>query len=598
MSSAVRNRFRMLIDELVRRRVFRVIGIYVVGAFAALQGADILVPALHLPAWTMTLLVVAALVGSPVAIGLAWVFDIVPGGIQRTARLADERRWEQAGGAVTWGEVAPGYGRPSAPAALPAEAFRPGPAEQRVALPSPEATHATPAVAVMPFVNLSPDPENEYFADGITEDVIAQLSRIGALKVISRESVMAFKKREQSLREIGARLGVTILLDGSVRRAADRVRIVARLIDARTEEHLWAETYDRQLTDIFAIQTDVALHIAAALRAELSVDERTRLGKEPTSNLQAYQLYQQARHWYIHFTPEGMQRAIELLGKAVAEDPSYALAFVGISLCYANLAETGALPTAIARTCATDAAAEALRLDLGLGEAHSAMAQLKSLWEFDWAGAEAGFRRALELCPSSADTMDLYGRLCSALARFDEALALQRRARDLDPLAHRLDVATTLLRAGRYEEAAQEVARALEFDPDYDRVHATLGWLHLLQGRSDEGVREIERAVALSPADTQWQAQLGQALAQVGRTDEARAILRRLEERAATDFVSPYHLVFVYTGLGEHERALDLLERAFEERAGAIYGIKGSFLLAPLRPHPRFQALLARMNVA
>jgi len=456
----------------------------------------------------------------------------------------------------------------------------------------------TPAVAVLPFLNLSADPENEYFADGITEDVIAHLSKIRALRVISRTSVLPFKKREQSLKEIAARLEATTLLEGSVRRAGDRVRIVAQLIDAETDRHLWAETYDRQLTDIFAIQTDVALQIATALEAELSADEQIRIRKEPTHDLQAYQLYLHGRQWLIRYTPAAMQQAIDYFGRAIARDPNYALAYASVAMAYAELGEIGALAPSVAYPKARDAAAQALRLDPGLGEAHSVAAYLKMLWDFDWTGAEQEYQRALELSPSSADTYDLYGRMCAGIGRYDEAIALERRAQELDPLAHRLDVATTQLRAGRYAEAARGAARALEVDPVHDRALATLGWARLKLGETAAGLAELERAVSVAPGNTQWLAQLGQAYALSGRTDRAREVLRQLEERARTSYVSPYLLAFVYTGLGEHERALDLLEQALADRTGAVYGIKGSFLFAPLRGHPRFQALLKRVNLA
>jgi eukaryotic-like serine/threonine-protein kinase len=455
-----------------------------------------------------------------------------------------------------------------------------------------------PAVAVLPFLNLSADPENEYFADGITEDVIAHLSKIRALRVISRTSVMPFKNRMQSLKEIGAKLEATTLLEGSVRRIGDRVRIVAQLIDADTDQHLWAETYDRQLTDIFVIQTDVALQIAAALKAELSVDERARIRKEPTSDLQAYQLYLQGRHWLVKYTTAAMQRAIVLFERAIARDPEYALAYASVAMAYAEFGEGGALAPDVAYRQAKEAGANALRLDPKLGEVHTTVAYLKMLVDFDWAGAEQEFKRALELSPSSADTYDYYGRMCAGLERYEEAIALQQRAQDLDPLAHRTDVANAFLRAGRYDEAALVVTRALEDDPDYDRAHATLGWVRLKQGMADEGLAELERAVSLAPGNSQWLAQLGEAYALVGRADKAREVLRQLEDRARHTYVSPYHLAFVYTGLGEQERALDLLEQAFDEHAGAMYGIKGSFLLAPLRSHPRFRALLKKMNLA
>ncbi len=455
-----------------------------------------------------------------------------------------------------------------------------------------------PSVAVLPFLNLSADPENEYFADGITEDVIAHLSKIRALKVISRTSVMAFKQREQSLREIGARLEVATLLEGSVRRAGDRVRIVAQLIDAESDRHLWAETYDRRLTDVFAIQTDVALQIAAALKAELSPDEKSRLHQEPTSDLQAYQLYLQGRHCYLRYTAEGSRRGIEYFEQAVAKDPNYALAYAALAMVYTELAETGSLRPGEAYARARDASAKALALDLGLGEAHCMLAYITAVCDFNWVSAEQEFKRALELTPNSADTYDLYGRMCLALERNDEALAMERRAQELDPLAHRADVARALLRAGRYDEALQAATHAVELDPHYARGHATLGWAYLKKGIVKQGVAELEIAVSLSPGDTLWLAQLGQAYGMVGDVARARNVLHQLEELSGQRFVSPYHIAFVYTGLGEQDSAMDWLERAYEDRSGPVYSVKGSFLFTTLHGHPRFIALLRKMNLA
>ncbi len=454
-----------------------------------------------------------------------------------------------------------------------------------------------PSVAVLPFLNLSADAENEYFADGITEDVIAHLSKIQALRVISRTSVMPFKHRQRSSKEIGSTLGATALLDGSIRHVGDRVRIVAKLIDVRTDKHLWAETYDRQLTDIFAIQTDVALQIAAALKAELSPSERTRVRKEPTKDLQAYQLFLQGRQWFIKYTPQAYERAIEYFDRAIARDPSFALAFANLAMIYTELAEMGMTAPGVAYQRAAEASANALRLDPELGEAHCTLGYLKGVREFDWLGAEREFKRALELSPSGADAYDYYGRLCAGLGRYDEAIALQHRAQELDPLAHRMDGVTTLIRAGRYDQAVTEGKDAAELDPGYDRARATLGWAYFLTGMHSEGLIELEAAVSVSGRNPMWLGQLGQAYAMAGSADKARDILRELEERAKTAFVSPYHFAYVYTGLGEYDRALDLLERAVAERTGPVYSIKGSFLLKPLHTHPRFRALLRQMKL-
>ena len=388
-----------------------------------------------------------------------------------------------------------------------------------------------PSVAVLPFVNMSADPENEFFADGITEDVIAHLAKIRTLRVTSRTSVMAFRKHQQSLREIGAMLGVGMLVEGSVRRSKNRVRIVAQLIDPRTDEHLWSETYDHDLDDIFAIQTDVALQIAAALRAELTLDERARIGRRPTRDLEAYQLYLQGRHHFLEFTKAGSARSLELYEQAVARDPLFALAYAAIAQAHAEgvIGGISGVVPAEAFARAQQALDRALALDEELAEAHGAKGLILFTRDFDWKGAETEFRLALKLSPGSADAYLQLGWLCSAQGRFDESLALMRRARELDPLAIRSDYANELMRAGRTEEALAEAQRALKVDPSYPRLHTLTGWIFVTLGRTAEG--------------------------------------------------------------------LAALERALEDRSGAIYGIKGSYLFAGLRDHPRFQVLLRRMNL-
>jgi TolB-like protein len=293
------------------------------------------------------------------------------------------------------------------------------------ALTAPDAGERRPAsVAVLPFLNLSADPENEFFADGVTEDVIAQLSKIRALKVTSRASAMAFKKREQTLRQIGATLQVATLLDGSVRRAADRVRIVAQLIDADTDQQVWTETYDRKLTDIFAIQTDVALQIAAALQAQLTPEEKTRIRKEPTKDVEAYQLYLLGKHCLARWTDEGVEQGLKHLEQAIVRDPDYALAHATVAHAYTNMGfgVAGSLPAAEAFRRAKVAVARALEIDDSLAEGHAMLGSLKFGCDFDWVGAEQEFKRAIELNPNSGDTYDVYGLMLSAMERYDEAI--------------------------------------------------------------------------------------------------------------------------------------------------------------------------------
>lgn len=453
------------------------------------------------------------------------------------------------------------------------------------------------SVAVLPFLNLSADQETEQFGDGITEDVIAHSSKIRALRVISRASVMPFKKRLRSLKEVGTMLGAATLLDGSIRCVGDRVRIVATLIDVETDQHLWSETYDRQLTDIFAVQTDVALHIAAALKAGLSPDEQTRVRREPTRDIHAYQLYLQGRQCFIQYNLDAVLRSTEFFERAIARDPEFALAHAHLAIVYAELGEDGAMAPDVAYGRASEAAARALRLDPFLGPVHCTMGHLKAVREFDWTGAEESFKRALDLSPSDAHTYNLYGRFCAGLARYDEAITLLTRARDLDPLVHRMDLVTAFLRAGRYGAAVAAAEAAAELDPRHVRTRATLGWAYFLTGRQEDGLAQLEEAVSLSKNHGLWLAQLGEAYGMAGNSAKAGEILKKLEKRARSAFVSPYYFAYVQIGLGDLDRAMDCLEHAVAARTGPVFAIKGSFLLAPLQTHPRFRALLRQMKL-
>jgi serine/threonine protein kinase/tetratricopeptide (TPR) repeat protein len=459
---------------------------------------------------------------------------------------------------------------------------------------------ARPIVAVLPFRSLSADPENDFFADGVTEDVIAHLAKIRSLDVISRTSVTPFKKHDLSLHEIGRRLGATRVVEGSVRRFGNRVRIVADLIAVQEDRHLWAETYDRDLNDIFAIQTDVALQIANALRAELSADELSRINKPPTRSLEAYELFLQGRQHAVRYTEEGLRQSIQSFEDAIQLDPDFALAYVGIARTYAEAVVGGnlALKPVDAFALANDAIAKALAADDRLGDAHGIVALIKFTSEFDWVGAEREFKLALELSPGSADIHDYYGWLCSSLGRSDDAMRLLERASELDPLAHRTDIASELLRAGRFEDALAVALRVIETAPELGRGHSTAGWAYLNIGRAPEGIRSLERAVAAAPGSTMFLAQLGEAYGLTGDRERARAVLDKLQELARNSYVAPYHFAYVHAGLGEDDAAMDYLEQAYEQRSGAIYGIKRSFLFANLRTHPRFAALLKKMNLA
>jgi serine/threonine-protein kinase len=530
-------------------------------------------------------LVVADPHSSVYAIGLMQALDAAGdwiGALQHAAEHAQRRRADLELG-------------PDPEVEALAERLRTAPPKRR-ATTDAASREATVSIAVLPFRNLSTDPENACFADGITEDVIANLSKIRALRVISRASMMHFKEDRPALREIGATVGASVVLSGSVRRSGDRVRIVAQLTDAETDRHLWSETYDRRMEDIFTIQSEVALQIASALEAELSPAEHTRVRRKPTRDLQAYQLFLQGRQLLGSYTTDGMVGSLAFFSRAIARDPDFAPAHAMLALVHAQLAEMGVFDPGSAYTRAAEAVEHALRVDPDLDTAHCALGFLKAVREYDWVGAEREFERALELNPSGADTYDLFGRVCAGIAQYDRAIALLERASELDPLAHRVDVTTTLLRAGRVDEAIERAEAALDIEP-HERTRATLGWAYFLKGRHAEGLAELERAVAMAPAALMWLAQLGEAHALAGNNARAREILRMLEDASRELYVPPYYFAYVYAGLGETDRAMDCLERAVAERAGPAYSIKGSFLLAPLRDQPRFRALLRQMNL-
>ena len=453
-------------------------------------------------------------------------------------------------------------------------------------------------IAVLPFENMSADLENEYFSDGITEDIIAQVSKIRGLRVMSRTSVMRYKEHTKSAGEIGKELGVSHLLEGSVRRAGTKVRIVAQLIDVNSDEHLWAETWDRDIADIFAIQTEVAEHIAAALHTQLSPTDRSRLAKKPTNDMEAYNLYLLGRHHYNKVTPADFAKAMEYFRRAIERDPDFAQASASLAEAklYLGMGYWGVRPHDT-HPEAFQLATKAKALDPLSAEAHASLGLFHEWYEYDWDRGAANLQRAVELNPSSPMIRLYYAMHLCVVGRFDEAMVHRDLACQLDPsaMAVRGNASWILYLARRMEQAVADGRTLREIDPSSAYGAFSHGLICAQSGHAKESVVAFRDAVALAEGVSLYVVMLAYSLAVSGEHAEARDILTDLERRSASEFVWPMGLAFAYAHLGDESKALDLLERAHEERVGWMQLIGREPALDVLRSSPRFQSLLRKI---
>ncbi len=454
------------------------------------------------------------------------------------------------------------------------------------------------SIAVLPLENLSGDPEQDYFADGMTEELITTLSKISALRVISRTSVMTYKGARKALPQIARELKVDAVIEGSVLRSGNRVRITAQLIRAATDQHLWAESYEQDLRDVLALQSDVAQDIAAQVRVKLTGQEKLRVASTRPLNSEAHELYLKGRFWWNKRTRESTEKGVAYFLQATEKDPTYAPAYAGLADAYLNLKDYGILPGREIYPKAIAAAKKAVELDDTLAEAHAALGIVKQELEWDWAGAEREFRRAIELNPGYARAHNLYALYQMAQGRPEQALAEIERARELDPLSPIIsnNVASILHFSGHDDQAIEQGRKALELDPAMPALHWPLGLAYEQKGMFAEAEAGFKKAVGLEKNPI-YLAALGHVYAREGRRGEARLILKQLGELSKVRFVSPYELAVVYTGLGEKDRALDLLRQACEEHSGRLYLLGVDPRFDPLRADPRFGELLRRVGV-
>ena len=463
------------------------------------------------------------------------------------------------------------------------------------------ATVSGPAsIAVLPFANLSDDKENEYFSDGLAEDIISALARLPGLRVIARTSAFAFRGKSATAAEIGARLKVATILEGSVRRSGNRLRVTAQLIRTSDQSHLWQDRYDREMTDLFAIQDEISHVIVEKLRVRLVEDEP--LVKRYTENLEAYSLFLRGRYYIHRVTPESLAKGKEYLDQAIALDANNALAYSALAEYYwANLMWGCAMPGSEAIPRAKEAALTAVKLDDALAEAHAQLGSARGIGDFDWVGAEREFRRALELNSASAIVHYYYGLSClRPMGRLEEEVAIAQRAVDLDPLSPRYSscLGYVYSLAGQFDPAIDQCRRAMDLAPDMYQPHFTLAVTYLHAGRTEESVAEFKKAYELSGHNMRVAGVLAYACSHARRQSEARALLKQLITQHRKTYVPAYAMNAAYLGTGEFDQAFEWLEKAVDERdLMVVCHLKLEPSWSIFRRDSRYQALLRKMNL-
>ena len=454
------------------------------------------------------------------------------------------------------------------------------------------------SLAVLPLENLSHDPDQEYFADGMTEELITDLSKIGALRVISRTSVMRFKGVSRPLPEIAGELNVEGIIEGSVRRAGDRIRITAQLVGTAPERHLWAGNYEGDLRDILALQSRVAQEISREVNVTLTQQDQQRLSTARAVKPEAYEAYLKSVHYLESGDPEVEKKGVAYLQEAIAKDPSYAPAYVELAYSY-MLSVSGFQVPEDSLPKAKVAALKALEIDSSLAEAHAMLARVVFIYDHDWRTAEIELRRAVELNPASARAHYWLGYTLLALGRSTEALSEIQRAHELDPLAQDTNLALgmTFFLAGQNDRAIEQYRRIMELDPHSGWPHVYLAWSYQKKGMHAEAIAEVEKALADSSSNTQWVANLALAYALAGRKAEARNVMAELDRLSHREYVSSYDRAIVYAALREKESAFAALEKAFEEHSERIVWLRADWRFQTIHSDPRFQGLLQRVGL-
>ncbi len=455
------------------------------------------------------------------------------------------------------------------------------------------------SLVVLPLENLSNDPEQEYFADGMTDQLITNLAQISALKVISRTSAMRYKGTKKSLPEIARELHVDAVVEGAVMWVGGRVRISAQLIEAPTDYHLWAASYERDLRDVLSMQEEVTRAIASEIRVNLSAQEQARLASTRPIDPEAYRFYLKGRYYWNKRSLEGFQKAIEYFQQAIAKDPAYALAYVGLADTYTYFSFFDVVPPREAMPNAKAAAARALEIDGSLGEAHVSLGYVSYMYDWDWPAAGKHFEQALTLNPAYSRAHTFYPFYLSSLGRSEEALEVAKRSLDLDPASPAVNhsLAVQFYFARQFDQAIEQAQRTLELDPNFAISYELLGEVYVSRGMYREGLSALEKYSALSRGRAMSLALLGYAHARLGERSQALRMLEQLEAASKERYTPAFSFAVVYGGLGEKDQAFAWLEKAYGERTSRLGYLNVEPLWDPLRSDPRFADLVRRIGL-
>jgi TolB-like protein len=454
------------------------------------------------------------------------------------------------------------------------------------------------SLLVLPLENLSGDPEQEYFADGMTEALITNLAKISALRIISRTTAMHYKRARQALTEIARELGVDGIVEGTVMRFGERVRISAQLIDARTDTHLWAESYDRNLRDVLELQSEVASAIAKEVQVKLTPLEQAQFAQAHPIDPEAYEAYLKGRYFWNRRRGGEIGKAVQYFKQAISKDPSYAAAHAGLADCVSLLGFYGFVPPDEGCGRAKELAVQAIQMDRGLPDGHASLAFATMHYDYDFVVAEREFERSIELNPRYATAHSWFGLFLGVMGRYEEGYTELQRAIRLEPYSIMIRVTLGFVYwcARRNDQAIEQFEKALELDPNFAQAHMDLGMAYLEKGMHEPAIASLRKAAELSQGGSFFLSILGKAYATGAYRDEAQEILKQLQDRARQEYVTPYGVSRIWAALGEKDEALHWLEKSYRERAAGMAFLKVDPGVDTLRTDPRFGVLLRRMN--